>query len=564
MTLAKLIRLFTLQNAALHNGVAQADSVLSRILGENPELKPKAKELMVKIAPVVIEINTLGADECVRILASEAPDLLEKKEGAKKDVLKPLPNVSGPVRMRAAPSPSGPLHIGHAFTIIPNAEYVKMYGGAFILRLEDTNQDNVMPEAYKMIEDDTRWLSQNNLNEVFIQSERMELYYQTALALLEEHHAYVCTCEGEAWKNLIEEGSPCPCRDKSAKSNIEDWHKMHTGEYPEGAAVVRLKTDVAHKNPAMRDFAILRINETEHPRQGNKYRVWPLMNFSVAADDYSMGLTHVLRGKDHFDNTRRQKYIFDYLGWKTPEYIHYGRIQFDGLRLSTTETKAAITAGTYDGWNDVRLPTIGALRRRGFQAEAFRRFVIGMGISLTDKHVDVKEFFKSLEYHNRQLIEADANRYFLVIDPKEVTVLDAPAVYAEFDLHPEHRKGGRKLSAEGTFLLQAEDLAALPTGQVYRLMEGLNFTSEAHAYRFHSSDVATYRKLGGRIMHWLPASPENLDVEVLMNDGTVQKGKGERHLASIKPGQIVQFERHYFARFEGKQGNVYIFVYTHK
>lgn len=291
-----------------------------------------------------------------------------------------------------------------------------------------------------------------------------------------------------------------------------------------------------------------------------KYLVWPLLNFSVAVDDYTTGLTHVLCGKDHFDNTKRQKYIFDYMGWKTPEYIHYGRVQFEGLRLCTTQTKQAIKEGKYEGWADIRLPFIGALRRRGFQPETFRRFVICMEVSLTDKHVDVHEFFKSLEFHNCQIIEPTADRYFFVDSPKEITIKGAPQLAVELDRHPTSRKEGRKFNTPDTFLVQEEAIAPLEEGQIYRLMNVCNFVEEKGGYTFHSKDVESYRKAGGRIMHWLPANADNVDVEIFMDDGSVKIGKGGDTLRNLEPGTLVQFERQCFARFEEKDGLVYKFV----
>src|SRR3989344_231441 len=161
--------------------------------------------------------------------------------------------------------------------------------------------------------------------EILVQSDRMEIYYKYASKLIEELHAYVCTCPQEMFQENSKKGIPCECRDRGRHENEKLWGQMLNGELEEGDAVVRLKTDINHPNPAMRDFPLLRINESEHSRQGRKYRVWPLLNFAVAIDDHDMALTHVLRGKDHFDNTKRQKYIFDYLGWTHPEYIHIGR-----------------------------------------------------------------------------------------------------------------------------------------------------------------------------------------------------------------------------------------------
>ena len=129
-----------------------------------------------------------------------------------------------------------------------------------------------------------------------------------------------------------------------------------------------------HNNPAMRDFPLFRINNDEHPKTGKEFRVWPLMNFSVAIDDMDLGITHALRGKDHADNAKKQAFIHKALGVPTPEAVSVGRINFtEGVEVSCSKVKPKVESGFYNGWDDIRLPFMKALKRRGFQAEALRR-----------------------------------------------------------------------------------------------------------------------------------------------------------------------------------------------
>ena len=160
-------------------------------------------------------------------------------------------------------------------------------------------------------------------------------------------------------------GQACPDRDKPPTAQLQRWKGMLSGKVKEGAAVVRIKTDLQDKNPALRDWPAIRINETPHPRTKNKYRVWPLMNFAVAVDDYELGITHSVRGNDTADNEKRQNMLQKKMGWPMPTGLHIGRINFTGFELSTTTTRKAIEAGKYTGWDDVRLPSLRALKRPG-------------------------------------------------------------------------------------------------------------------------------------------------------------------------------------------------------
>jgi len=207
------------------------------------------------------------------------------------------------VVLRFAPNPSGPLHIGHARAAILNQEYVNRYGGKLILRVEDTDPRRVDPDAYQMIPEDLKWLGVQ-WQEEYIQSDRIEIYHEYARKLIELGEAYMCTCPGEEFKKLKDASQPCSCRDMSVEDNLERWEGMP--EMAEGTAVLRVKTDLEHKNPAIRDWVAMRIVDAEHPRIGTKFRVYPMMNFAVAVDDHLLGVTHVLRGKDHLANSENR------------------------------------------------------------------------------------------------------------------------------------------------------------------------------------------------------------------------------------------------------------------
>ena len=278
-----------------------------------------------------------------------------------------------------------------------NFLYVKKYGGKFYVRIEDTNPEKIYKPAYKMIEKESNWLCNNDV-EIVIQSERMDLYYKYAEKLLNKESAYVCECLQEDFKKLVDVKKACPCRGLSKKENLERWRRMlNKNGYKDGEAVLRFKSDIKHKNPAMRDFPLARINLSKHPLQGNKYRVWPLMNLAVPVDDIEMGMTHIIRGKDHMDNAKRQEMMYKVLGKKYPWIGFIGRLHFTDLEMSSSKMMAGIKSGKYTGWDDERLPSAASLKKRGYKPEAFWKFVEQRGISEVDKVIDKKDFFEALE-----------------------------------------------------------------------------------------------------------------------------------------------------------------------
>ena len=172
--------------------------------------------------------------------------------------------------------------------------------------------------------------------------------------------------------------------------------------FKQGAAVVRFKSGMKNKNPAMRDFPLARINLTKHPRQGNKYKVWPLMNLSVAIDDIETKITHVIRAKDHRDNAKKQEMIFKILNKKAPWTSFLGRFKFKDMDLSTTKFRQEIEKGKFSGWDDKKLPTIASLKKQGYKPNAFWKFAEQIGLSETDKVIEKKEFFTLLDSFNKK------------------------------------------------------------------------------------------------------------------------------------------------------------------
>src|SRR3989344_5870444 len=562
-----------LKNALDFNGKVNKNVVLGSVLKENPGMKKDVPKVLKEIEKIINDVEMLPLPKIKQQLQKIAPELLhEKKEEKEEGPLKSLPNATkGKVVVRIAPSPSGPLHIGHAYGASLNYEYAKMYDGKFLLRIEDTNPENIYAPAYEMIPQDTKWLSGNHVSNPVVQSSRLGMYYDYAEQLVQKGKAYVCKCDPDEWREKKNQGIACPCRSLSVKENNLRYAKMFS-EYAEGEAVLRLKTDIEHKNPAMRDFPIVRINEHIHPKTGKEQKVWPLMVFSVAIDDHELEVTHVLNGKDHADNAKKEIMIMDCFGWKHPEYKHWGRINFEGFTLSTTQTKHAIEQKGYSGWDDLRLPFLPALRRRGYQPEAFRKFGMKIGLSLADKSVSQEEFWKMINSFNREVVEPKADRYFFVHNPVEVSIKGAPQKEAKLDLHPDYPKRGKRiLSVEGKVFISQDDLKKLGKGKIHRLMDYCNFTLNGNSWTFVSEDYDDYKNATnkGFIIHWLPVSKDLLQVEVLLDNGEKALGVGEKGLEKVKENDIVQLERMYFAKLDHmekmdrKEKNKVVFCYLH-
>ena len=338
-----------LKNAIEHDGRAELKSVVNKLLGSYPELRSSIKDLMADINLSISKINSMSIEEQISLANEKYSDILIVEKKNEEHHLPDLKNVKGKVVMRMAPSPSGPLHIGHSRMLILNDEYVKRYGGELILRIEDTNPNNIYPQAYDMIQEDTRWLDVN-FTQFIIQSERMELYYKRARELILMGKAYICKCRVEDFKRDLMESKACPHRNLPPEMMVEQFDQIITGQDKDLKPVLVIKTDLNHPNPAVRDWIAFRVIETPHPHTGKKYRFYPLMNFSVAVDDHELELTHVIRGMDHLNNTERQKYIFNYFKWDIPEYFHYGLINIQDAILSTTSMRKGIEAGEYRGW----------------------------------------------------------------------------------------------------------------------------------------------------------------------------------------------------------------------
>ena len=551
------IRKFALQNAVFFKGTANPKAVVGKILGGCPELRSKAAEITPLINQIVEEVNAMGLEAQTKALAEVDSTMLVKEKKERKYELPELENVDGKVVMRIAPGPSGPLHLGHTRVSILNDEYVKRYGGDLVLRFEDTNPEKIDPDAYDMIPEDLEWLGVK-CNRKYIQSDRFEMYYDYTRKLMEAGHAYVCTCDAEHWRQLKEQKQACPCHDLPVETQLERYDKFLAGEYKEGEAVVVVKTDIAHPNPAVRDFVALRLVDHPHPLTGDKYVAYPMMNLSVAIDDHEMSMTHVIRGKDHLNNTFRQEYIFDYFGWKKPVYYHYGLVNIPDTVLKTSLIKQSIGEGEYSGWDDVRTGTVRAMARRGIKPEAIRRYWVESGI----KPVDITFTWENLYGMNRDVIDGVSNRYFFVGNPVRYDIDGIDEIVGKAPLHPDHpERGDRvyKLEDPRTIFLSSDDSKTFLDAGMVRLKDLCNIEYGLPA-KYAGDDVSVLRK-GVRAVQWV--GTDSVKASLVMPDGSITEGLVEGAVLR-EESETVQLERIGFVRIEGKDQDSVRMVFAHR
>jgi glutamyl-tRNA synthetase len=407
-----------------------------------------------------------------------------------------------------------------------------------------------------------RWLGVS-WDEEHAQSDRLELYYGYTEQLIRAGKAYVCACEVEEFRKLRDRGGSCPCRELPAEEHLSRWEQMLAGDIVEGEAVVRIKTDLSHPNPAVRDWPALRSVMKPHPRVGERYSVWPLYNFSAAIDDHEMGITHVIRGKEHEVNEQRQRFLYSHFGWSYPTAVQYGRLAMPGVVLSKTQTMRAIRSGEFTGNDDVRLATIAALRRRGFVPEAVKQLILDIGLTLVDSSLS----WETLYAYNRKFVDELANRYFFVANPVKLLVRGAPRLKeARLRLHPSRPESGERilpLEREGdalVFCVSNEDAAVLKEGQIFRLKDLMNVKVAVKGRvleaEFHSLEVVEVPKF-----QWVSGGA--VEVDVIKPDNNTARGLAEPAVSELQPGTIVQFERYGFVRVDAVRPKLVV-VYGHR
>ena len=553
MKIEEIALKYALLNAKQY-GKASEDAVIKRVIAEIPEAKKEMKLLLEEVKKVVSKVNSLSGEEIERKISELNISEIKKEE--RKELLPELPEAEyGKVIMRLAPFPSGPLHIGNARMVVLNDYYVKRYNGKLILFFDDTIGSEEKPidkDAYALIKDGLDWLGVK-YHEVLYKSDRLEIYYKYAEELIKIGKAYVCTCSKEEIQKNRRLGIECSCRSRSAEENLNLFKEMLDGKIPEGKAVVRLKTDMKHPNPAFRDRVLLRICEREHPRVGKKYRVWPMLEFSWAIDDYLIGTTHILRGKELVIEDMMEEYIWNIFGWRKAKFIHYGllRLKEEGAKLSKSKTRKMIERGEIKGWDDPRTWSLQSLRKRGFQPEAIRNFVLKLGLSEADVTLPTEILYAE----NRKIIDKIAKRYFAVLNPIKIK-LDYKIQKISIRYHPDFPELGlREIPVEPEEIyVEKEDFEKM-RGKNAALI-GMFTIKLDEISSFVSNEVPQEIPK----IHWV--STPNVRIKIIMPNGNEKEAIAEISVKELKEGDLVQFYRVGFCRLDDKK--TLTFYFTHK
>jgi glutamyl-tRNA synthetase len=574
---------FALINSVKFGGTPNLKAIMGKIMAERKDLRSQSKKVISVLESIVNQINSLDLNVQTEKLLEIDPNALDKKETIKEEKELPdLPELSkyDKVVMRLAPYPSGALHIGNARMIVLNDEYVKRYNGDLILFFDDTigspkslrdspKAKYVLPESYDLIKEGLDWLKVG-FNKVYYKSDRLEIFYEYCEKLIKDEIAYVCTCSADEFRDSYKlKKLECPHRNRTTSQNLQEWNKMLSGKYHETEAVVRLKTGMNQKDPALRDQIIMRISEAKHPRVGTKYKVWPMLEFSWAIDDHLIGVTHILRGSDLVKEDFIENFVWEHFKWKKAQFLHYGRINFPDMKLSKTDARNNIQNGVYYGWDDPRTWTLQSLKKRGIQPEALRESLLDLGMSLSGITFSVNWLYSK----NQDLIDDQSNRYFYVEDPIYIKIKEVPKkqyISKPLLLPSRPEKGNRKIKIETkdnqvNLYASSNDMNLFNKNQIVRLKDLFNiqidlFEEESKLVHAHYHSAALDRNYS--IIQWVPAQ-EFVNVEILKPNGKVSKGVGEINLMKIPMEIPIQFERYGFVNPITREKDLLYCYFTH-
>ncbi|MFW9864492.1 MAG: glutamate--tRNA ligase [Candidatus Thorarchaeota archaeon] len=572
-----------LKNAVEFGGKPNKKAVMGKLMAEREDLRSEAKRINPLLEQVIKEIEKMSIEEQKEELIKLDPNAFEEKRNKEeKKELPPLPDADNykKVVLRLAPYPSGALHIGNARMIVLNDEYVKKYNGELILFYDDTigspkslrnspKAKYVLPEAYNLIKEGLDWLGVN-YSKIFYKSDRLEIFYEYCEKLIKDHMAYACFCSANEFREKYKKkGENCPHRTQTIEKNFHVWEAMLNGKYHEGEVVIRLKTGMDQKDPALRDQIIMRISEAEHPKVGNKYLVWPMLEFSWAIDDYLIGVSHIIRGIDLVKEGIIEEFVWDHFGWKKAKLIYYGRMKFPNLKLSKTDARNNIQKGNYQGWDDPRTNSLQSLKKRGIKPEALREVLLDLGMSQSGITFSVNWLYSK----NQDIIDEFSDRYFYVEDPITCVINEVPTdeYIAEPLLLPTNPKRGKRRiectlkNNQMEVLIASKDANNLKRDQIIRLKDLINIQINSIDLKnkeikssFHSKEL----NRDFSIIHWVPDN-EKVNVSILKPDGSLSKGFGEINLLQIPMEKTIQFERFGFVNpIELKENNLFCY-FTH-
>src|SRR5688572_1684840 len=398
------------------------------------------------------------------------------------------------VRTRFPPEPNGYLHIGHAKSICLNFGIGQEFGGPVNLRFDDTNPAREDPEYVEAIKEDVRWLG-FEWAELRHASDYFEVFYRSALKLVEDGKAYVCDLSAEQVREyrgtLTEPGRNSPYRDRSVEENLDLFRRMRAGEFPDGARTLRAKIDMASGNINLRDPAIYRIKHVEHQNTGSAWPIYPMYDYAHCLSDALEGITHSLCTLefedhrplydwfvDHVDLVRHPELYaplvaagFDVPAAK-PRQIEFSRLNINYTVMSKRKLLALVDEGLVSGWDDPRMPTLQGLRRRGTPPAALRLLADRVGISKQNSLID----FSVLEGCIREVMDAASPRRLAVLDPLKLVIDNLPDGHREtirFSNHPKDPSlGERDVPFSPVLWIERDDFMEVPPKGFHRLVPG--------------------------------------------------------------------------------------------
>jgi len=560
-------RKFALQNAILFNGKANEKAVAGKVIAALKKDGVTPAEIIPVIKKVVTEVNSMSTHEQLMELTSLAPELLQREKKERDFSLPPLPFAEkGKVVTRFPPEPNGYLHIGHAKAAIIDYEYARMYDGSFILRFDDTNPENAQLDFYDAQKEDLQWLGVQ-WDKEYHTSDHLETHYKLAQQLIKQGDAYLCKCTSEAIKEGRFKAKTCSCRERNGEETLFLWKDILAN--PEVNGILRLRGEMGSDNTAMRDPTLFRIIKAEHPLTGDKYHVWPTYDFAGAVEDSISGVTHPFRTKEYELRDPVYFRILNLLNLRLPHLMEFSRLSIEGMPVSKRKIKPLIEQGLVTGFDDVRLPTIRGLKRRGIVPEAIKQFVLQQGISKVESIID----FSLVESVNRKFLDSRVKRYYFVPNPIQLSVNDAPRKIVKLSLHPNGEMGERAIQTGSTFFIPKEDGQKMKTGDIFRLKGLYNVKITKTGDRLTGIYAGDDLIQETAKIQW--TTDDHIPFKILVpglifkgdsynpNSCSELKGYAEKAVSGVPVGEIVQFERIGFVRLE-KQKTDLVGIFAHK
>ncbi len=565
--LKKEIRKMALQNAFEHGGETRDKIILGKILGTKPEFRTEVKEISKDISEIVSNVNQLSSEEQKKEIDENFPEVLAPKvKIVEREGLPELKDAEqGKVITRFPPEPNGYPHIGHAKAAIINSEYAKMYGGKFILRLDDTNPEAERMEYHAAIKVGLEWLG-IEFDTVKNTSDDMELFYEKGIELINSGKAYVCTCKREDISKNRRERKACKCSMKDVNKNNKNWEKMQE-KFKPGDAVVRFRGDMKADNAVMRDPVLFRIIDEKHYTLGEKYRIWPSYDFAVAIEDSIDGVTHAFRSKEFELRKELTDTILDTLNMRKPYQGFFSRLEFKGMPISKRIIRPLIEEGKVSWYDDPRLPTLEALKRRGIKPEAIRKFIMSLGLTKANTLAP----FDSLEAFNRKFVDPDSKRLFMVSNAKKLTVKNLPVSSVEIPNHPVNDMGKRKIEVNGEFYISGGDAQNIKEGMQIRFLGLGNISIKKDGIEFEGEFEGEQNIANIPKIQWVPQKTAHkikmIIPKVLFNGDEFNEDSLEEldvytepQYLQLKEGEEIQFVRFGYCRKDSQNQA----IFTHK